>query len=124
MQIDETIDDETGITFTSQVPRSRYKCIMADGSYYLLNVGTGDNGEVRTKILHYGTYTIEGDTLQIEHIETCSDVPALNGHDSYVRYNMPDSNTITLYYKFGVATGLPGSNEWNQEVWKRVTMID
>lgn len=123
IQVKDSIDEETGITMTSQTPRSRYKCIMPDGTYFLLNVQQDEHSQIATKVLHYGTYTIQGDTMQVEHIESCADVPALNGHESYVRYNMPDVNTITLYYKFGVETGSPGSSEWNQELWKRVTMI-
>ena len=124
MDINEVLDEEGNVTFQTQVPRSKYKCIMPNGTYFLMEVEpeSGAAGAL-TKILHYGSYTLEGDTLQIEHIESCFDVPELNGHDSYVRYNLPDDETLTLYYKFGVETSHPGSSEWNQEVWRRVLMV-
>ena len=123
MDVNEVLDDEGNLAFRTQVPKTKYKCIMPNGNYFLMEVVRDEaTGVQDTKILHYGTYTLQCDTMQIEHIESCFDVPELNGHDSYVRYNMPDENTITLYYKFGVETNTPGSSEWNQEVWRRVEM--
>jgi len=123
MKTNEVIDEETGMEIVQQKPRPRYKCIMADGTYYLLDVELGEDGSGRSTIIHYGTYSIEGDSLEIEHIEVCPTVPNLNGHDSHVRFNLLDANTMSLYYKFALEEGIPGSTEWTPEIWKRVTMI-
>jgi len=123
MKVTEIIDEATGEEIEQQTPRPRYKCIMADGTYYLLNVELGEDGSGRSTIIHYGSYSIVGDSLEIEHIEVCPSVPNLNGHDSHVRYSLPDNNTMSLYYKFALEEGIPGSTEWNPEIWKRVQMI-
>ena len=124
MLTNDVIDEETGLTFTAQVARPRYKVIMADGTYYIMDAVTDAGGVVHSNIVHYGTYDIVGDTLQIEHIECCSFEPRLNGHDSYVRYNLPDVNTFSLYFKFGIEEEIPGSTEWTPEIWKRVQLFE
>lgn len=123
MKTTEIIDEETGMEIEQQMPRPRYKCIMSDGTYFLLNVELGEDGSGHSTIIHYGRYTTVGDSLEIEHVDVCPTVPGLSGHDSHVRYTLPDNNTMTLYYKFALEEGIPGSTEWTPEVWKRVKMI-
>ena len=122
MQLTTDEDEETGTVLSAETPKPKFKCIMADGTYFLMEVSTREDGSVIPTILHYGTYTTEGDSLEIEHIEVYKDVPALNGQKSYVRYNMASPDLINLFYKFGVETGSPGSSEWNPEIWKRVKL--
>ncbi len=123
MKTNEVVDEETGADIVQQIPRARYKCIMADGTYFLLDAEPSEDGSEHSTIIHYGRYSIVGDSLEIEHIEVCPTVPSLNGHDSHVRYSLPDNNTMTLYYKFALEEGIPGSTEWTPEFWKRVTMM-
>lgn len=123
MKTTEIVDEETGQEIVQQIPRPRYKCIMADGTYYLLDVTLGEDGSGKTTIIHYGNYSLQGDSLQIEHIELCPSVPGLSGHDSHVRYSLPDASTMSLYYKFALEEGIPGSSEWTPEIWKRVSMV-
>ena len=124
MMTNEVVDEETGLVLTAQVARPRYKVIMADGTYYIMDAVTDADGVVHSNIVHYGTYDIVGDTLQVEHIECCSFEPRLNGHDSYVRYTLPDVNTFSLYFKFGIEEEIPGSTEWTPEIWKRVQLFE
>lgn len=123
MQPSEYVDEETGLTISTLTPRSRYKCIMSDGTYFLLDAKNDRNGELKTNIIHYGSYTLKGDTLEIEHIENCPTQPVLNGHDSFVRYELSDVNTLSLYYRFGVSDGSAGSSVWTPEIWKRVRLV-
>lgn len=123
MQSTEITDEETGETLTLLTPKPRFKCIMPDGTYYLLNCKVDANGNVTSAIDHYGTYELIGDTLQLEHINVCSSQPRLSGVTSHVRYSLPDVNTLTMYYNFGLEGGLEeGSNEWVPETWRRVSM--
>ena len=122
MQLSTDEDAETGMVLSAETPKPKFKCIMADGSYFLMEVSVREDGTVDPRILHYGTYTTEGDSIQIEHIEICVDVPALNGQNCTIRYNLASPDMLNLYYKLGVETGTPGSSEWNPEIWKRVKL--
>lgn len=118
----EIIDEEIGESITVLRPVPRYKCIMEDGTYYLLNCTVNPDGLVTSFIDHYGTYELQGDSIELEHINTCSTKPELAGVTSTVRYSLPDQNTMTMYYNFGIADGSEGSSEWVPETWKRVLM--
>lgn len=118
----EIVDDESGETITTLQLVPRYKCIMEDGTYYLLNCTINPDGILTSFVDHYGTYELQGDSIEIEHINTCSTNPSLAGVTSTVRYSLIDQNTLSMYYNFGIAEGSEGSNEWVPETWKRVLM--
>lgn len=118
----EVADEESGDVFTTLQPAPRYKCIMEDGTYYLLNLNVAADGTVTSFIDHYGTFELQGDSIELEHINTCSTNPRISGITSTVRYSMPDQNTLSMYYNFGLDEGSEGSNEWVPETWKRVLM--
>ena len=116
----EIVDEASGETITLLKARLRYKCIMTDGTYYLLDVKVDTEGVATNTILHYGTYELQGDDVMLEHIVNCSTDPKLAGVTSTVRYTLTDVNTISLYYNFGEGGTEEGANEWVPETWKRV----
>jgi len=119
----EVTDESLDATAVLLTPRPRYKCIMADGSYYLLDVKVDADGVPSNTILHYGTYELQGDSIMLEHIVNCSTDPNLAGVTSTVRYSLTDVNTLSIYYNFGLEGGSEdGANEWMPETWKRVGM--
>lgn len=122
MLTEEIEDEETGLTVTTLTPEPFFKCIMNDGTYVIFETVAGASEEAGTRIIHYGDYTLVGDTIEIEHVEISPTYPQLTGHDCTVRYQLSDVNTLSAYYKFvGDEDGSLVSSEWTPEIFKRVT---
>ena len=119
----EVVDEASEMAVPIMKLRPRYKCIMPDGTYYLLDVKVDSDGVATSTILHYGTYEFQDSDVMLEHIVNCSTDPNLAGITSTVRYTLVDVNTISIYYNFGLEGGSEeGANEWVPETWKRVGM--
>lgn len=121
LQSVEVVDEETGLEVTTLVPENFYKLIMNDGTYVIYESIADAEGTPNTRIIHYGDFTLVGDTIEIEHVEISPTYPQLTGHDCTVRYQLSDVNTLSAFYKFNEDDGSLVSTEWSPEVFKRVT---
>lgn len=116
------VEDMDGNSSTILRPYNLYKCILPDGNFFLFRANPGqDSTEVLTHIELYGTYETSADTLCTEMIVNHCSEPELSGRTSDIHYNMPDVNSMNVWYNIKNADGSTGSNEWTPEIWKRVS---
>ncbi|KJD32575.1 hypothetical protein PK35_10250 [Tamlana nanhaiensis] len=85
-----------------------YKVVNPDGTYY-----TFVNSIKGTSIGQYGTYKITSDSTLTEHIAELYLNPYYSGKDSFIKYHLPNANTLNLTFSFD-------GEQWNHETWKRV----
>lgn len=120
-QREVTVEDESGVTLTALERTNLYKCILADGNFFLFRAETDSlTGLPTSRIEMYGTYALEGDTVCHETITNHCSLPELTGIESEVHYKLTDPKTLSLHYNLEVPDGSAGSSVWNPELWTRV----
>lgn len=114
-------EDEEGNEFSLIQTTNLYKCILADGSFFLFRAYTDSLNNNISQVELYGTYTLSADTLCSEFILCHCTNPSLTGIASDLHYNMPEKDVLNVWYNLKNSDGTSGSNEWTPEVWRRVS---
>ncbi len=93
------------------------KILSGDGEF--TNVVMMPTGAI---IIGEGTYTLDSDSIYIEHVRKNIHLPELDGKDNVMYFELAENGKL-MFVKY-YSPGQNADDVWSHEIWRRMEMPD